>query len=81
MHGSGGLGRVPADPGRSAEVVPVKEKMWRIQMTFKRQKEVPPGRDVTYFKAATAGEAIAVVKKVHKNEYGGVTDAKARIVS
>lgn len=59
----------------------MKEKMFRLQMQFKKPKQCPPGQDVTYIRAKTATDAIAVAKKVHKNDFGGFVDAKARIVS
>lgn len=59
----------------------MKEKMFRLQMTFKRPKLVPPGQDVTYIRAATATAAIAIARKVHGKDFGGWVDAKARVVS
>lgn len=55
--------------------------MFRIQMQFKKPKLVPPGQDVTYVRATTATEAIKVAKNVHRHEFGGFVDAKARVVS
>lgn len=59
----------------------MKEKMFRVTMTFKKKKLVTPGHDTTYIKAASATEAIAIAKKNHKKDFGGFVDGKARVVS